>query len=791
MSVTEMAVRLQLGRPSILDWIRRDEDATLFSPPEERFEFIESIAAGGMGELFILFDRDLSRQVAVKLLRGDLTDDVATRLQFIAEAQATSQLDHPGIPPVHDIGLTDEGRLYFTMRLVKGRTLRRVLHHYASDDAAATRDTYTLHGLVTTLERVCETVHYGHERGVLHRDIKPENLILGDFGEVQVMDWGLARVKLASSGDRRGVQTTRAEVGIQTDMGWIIGTPVYMSPEQARGGVGGLDRRTDVYALGCVLYEMLRLECPFDPDDPDLLSRKIAGDFPDVAARGWDVPPELAAICRRAMATDPEDRLPTAKAMAQHLRAWLDGRSERNRREKEAEALAEQGRRAAEHYAETQSRLAAAEIAVEAEVLAHPSHVPIGNKKPLLEARKEAENLRVVTAVAFAKAVQHVEAALVRAPDNRAARSLYGRLWENRLAGAERRGDAAERAFALVMVGRFDGATRRRGGRFSIAVSHGPAEILLGDYTDHYGIRRLGRMRHVGTTPMHDLDLPEGSYLCELHREGYEPTKYPIHITRGRHWRCRVRLPRNQEVDPDAVYVAGGSFLAGEGNRASIEDVSDFAMMARPVTFAEYRAFLDALDEDEAKHRSPRAPSGTPYFAVQDGSPRLIPLVQGPARSRCIDEFGAEFEWDLAVVGVRFEDADAYCKWKSKSGSRRWRLPGTFEYEKAARGVDGRPFPWGSLEDASLCNCRGAHPDGSYPTPPGTRASATSVYGMMDAAGGVWEWTRSWADPARTLRVLKGGSWRSLPAEVRSAHRLALAPGVRSARIGFRCAYSF
>jgi serine/threonine-protein kinase len=214
------------------------EQRSILDAAEPRFATEGELGSGGMGDVLLVKDRDLRRQVAVKVLRGE---DEELRLAFLAEAQATSQLEHPGVPPVHDIGLTADGRHYFSMQVVRGRTLGEAMGEHS------------LHRLVTILERIAETLHFAHERGVIHRDLKPDNVMLGDYGEVYVVDWGLVRV--GSGADVSVSDTT-------FDRGFAVGTPPYMSPEQTLGEP--VDRRTDVYALGCVMYEVLTGRRAFD-----------------------------------------------------------------------------------------------------------------------------------------------------------------------------------------------------------------------------------------------------------------------------------------------------------------------------------------------------------------------------------------------------------------------------------------------------------------------------------------------------------------------------------------------
>ena len=226
----------ELGRKSIVEWADESPDgAADFMPAEEKFQVEMPIGAGGMGEVFLVTDKDLRRQVAMKVLRRDIGEGREQRLHFIAEAQATSQLEHPGIPPVHDMGLTKDGRLYFTMKLMQGRTLQEVLHDLVLKRKEVARE-YNLHKLVTILERCCEPLHFSHEKGVVHRDLKPENIMLGDYGEVNVMDWGLARIRGVSdeSGSFESVETARTETGYETQAGAIKGTLTAQLPGKRR-----------------------------------------------------------------------------------------------------------------------------------------------------------------------------------------------------------------------------------------------------------------------------------------------------------------------------------------------------------------------------------------------------------------------------------------------------------------------------------------------------------------------------------------------------------------------------
>ncbi|MHC5052645.1 MAG: protein kinase domain-containing protein, partial [Planctomycetota bacterium] len=751
---------MELGRHSIVEWAESaPDDGSDFSPAQEKYRVEMPIGSGGMGEVVLVTDRDLRRQVAMKLIRRDASIGRDQRLHFIAEAQATSQLEHPGIPPVHDIGLTEDGRLYFTMKLVQGRTLREVLHDLVLKRREVHRE-YTLHKLISILERVCEPLHFSHEKGVVHRDLKPENIMLGDYGEVHVMDWGLARIDQTSSelSEIGAVETARRDAGLDTQHGAIKGTLPYMSPEQLTGEE--LDRRSDIYALGCLLYEILTLQAAFDPKDPELVSKKQTGDVPDVRTRNPRrvVPEPLAAICERALATDRKQRHATTDELADELRRWLDGRSEKERRHKEAEALAAKGKEAAANYERLKTEVATAEQAAAVEARQYKPHQPVAEKRPMIEAQRRVETLKTEVALAFGETTHFLGAALMQEPDNTTARRAVADLWRGRLEDAERRRDAADTAYALAVIEQYSDERLRNEGSLALTSDPPGAGVFLYRHEEVDGVLTPTDEKHLGATPLGPVTLPMGSYLCVLRKEGFRDTRYPVHITRECQWQGEVKLRTDEEIGEGFVHVPAGLFIYGEGEKTTTKTLPDVAIQKYPVTFAEYIEFLETLDDEEAKERMPQTPGDGPYVErAEDGTWQILPiLIEGPAREWSLERYGEDFEFRLPVIAVSYDDAEAYCKWKGGVTGEEWRLPTEEEREKAARGVDGRRFAWGDLEDASLGKCRESREVNAQPEPVGAFPAAESVYGMGGASGGVWDWTSSWEDERRSSRVLRG-----------------------------------
>ncbi len=301
-----------------------------------RYEPAREIGHGGMGTVLEARDRPLRRLVAMKVIgrptsAGTPAQSVdADRLaRFLHEARLTGGLEHPGIVPVHDVGLDNGGHPYFTMKLVQGRDLGVVLREYRTNGGG-----WSLTRLIGILQRVCETMAFAHSRGVVHRDLKPANVMVGDYGEVYVMDWGIAR-ELRSPGSDRGVAPDAAKTtGGAADplrgltlTGDVLGTPAYMAPEQARGESVG--PAADVYSLGAMLYELLSGRAPYldlpEARTPLAVHRLVASQGPSPIHEEAG-PPELLAICRRAMERAPGDRYPDVEALAADLQAWLEGR---------------------------------------------------------------------------------------------------------------------------------------------------------------------------------------------------------------------------------------------------------------------------------------------------------------------------------------------------------------------------------------------------------------------------------------------------------------------------------
>jgi len=288
-------------------------NAAVVAVGSERFAASRTIGEGGMGRVQEAVDRQFQRAVAIKHLRPDRVSDAA-RERFAVEALVTGNLEHPGVPPVYERGTTADGSPYYAMRLVRGRTL----------DAAITEAPGLPERLrlVPVVAKIAHTIAFAHERGVVHRDLKPENVVLGKHGEAIVLDWGIAKVRGMPTTGTDPMHTAPGGIGASTETGYgsIMGTPSYMAPEQARGEIDRIDERTDVFALGAILYQLLTGRMPYvAPKVSEVIELAREAKFAPVSTIERSAPKPLVAICAKAMARAPEDRYQSAVELADAL----------------------------------------------------------------------------------------------------------------------------------------------------------------------------------------------------------------------------------------------------------------------------------------------------------------------------------------------------------------------------------------------------------------------------------------------------------------------------------------
>jgi serine/threonine-protein kinase len=577
----------------------------------------------------------------------------------------------------------------------------------------------------------------------------------------------------------------------------LAGTPSYMAPEQIAGSP--VDARTDVYALGVVLYELLTWTPPFEGDTQTVLRAHKAKDPPRPRVRSPErsVPLELETICVKALRKLPEERHQSAKELHDEVQAWLEASADKAKRQERAGRLAARGEELLDNYRKSKEEIHLLEEEVRRLRGDYKGWQSFEEKTPLIEAEDRVEGARRNLVETASSLVMTLSGALGQDDQHPLARRLMADFYWDRFLEAEARGDL-ERHYFEKLVGAFhDGRydeELKGDGALELQTEPQGAEVFLCPYVERGFQLVPGEFKPLGKTPIDPVPLEMGRYLAVIKKEGYRDVHYPIWISRNRHWMGKVRMYSHDEIGNGFCYVPAGPFRQGGDEEVqgwslprSEPELRDFFITEYPVTFRDYLEFLNDLalvDIEEAFRRSPRRGSAGGSF-LQVGENHKLELLPAEAEAQ-------HWSLDTPVVNISWHDAVAYCEWRSEKEGCEVRLPKESEWEKASRGVDGRWYPWGNRFDPSLCNMRLSRRERAAIQTIDTFPSDVSVYGVRGTAGNVRDWTKTSVASDEgdggvgESRVIRGGAW-NLPAVIcRSANRFWLAPTFLSGYVGFR-----
>jgi serine/threonine protein kinase/formylglycine-generating enzyme required for sulfatase activity len=491
---------------------------------KDRYDFKEELGRGSLGKVILAVDRKLHREVAVKLMREG-RDSPLERSRFLREGEVAGRLTHPNVIPVYDLGALGEarlGKLYFTMPCISGQDLAAILEAAAKDEGD-TRKTFTLARLLGIFQDVCHAVAYAHDHGVIHRDLKPANIMIGHYGETYVVDWGLAKVVAKTRGpespDPAPDSTEREALkdapsarppdsspeghmspSLTMD-GQVLGTPAYMSPEQAKGRVSQVDFRSDIYSLGAILYQILTYRPPFegataleviakvlthDVRSPTLAASELQGkafDKPDASEASFiSVPPELEEVCLKALAREREGRFSSAQELAGEIQKYLDGEKTRERLAQLAQEKIAQGNTLVTDLEKQRLELKRLALELEEKTEACKSFWPVEKKRPLWELEAKVKALQGEIVVSFGRVAAAFQEALGFERDNPLARAALADLYWNQYLREEEARDEGQMLYFEGLVRRYnDGeydAKLKGDGTLSIGVQHYPCHCL-------------------------------------------------------------------------------------------------------------------------------------------------------------------------------------------------------------------------------------------------------------------------------------------------------------------------
>lgn len=745
-------------------------------PPTLGLEPGPIIARGSVGWLMRARDPMLQREVAVKLSAPERGREGAESV--LQEARTTARIAHRAVLPVHRaVDLGDTAAIVFRLapRLTLGTMLFGDMRHLIDNFPIWDRLRMALEG--------ASAVAHAHSQDVVHGDLHPGNVAIGNIGELFVLDWG----------------------GVAAEQDTFSGHPAYAAPETLVGGLPSA--QADVYALACLIWEVMTLRSlrPRRQDEEvGAWILRLQGEplvAPDAPAT---MDPALARLLVAGMAPSPEDR-PTARDIVGGARAVMTGQEDLRRRRDEATALLSRSREALERYADLGEQVAAEQKVAAVQRAVLPHHAPVEQKLPLWKTESRMRTFMVEQELTWLTAAEQGVRALALAPDEKEARRALAELWWARLRQAESGGSPAEIAMSLSRLEQYDdgvhSAALSAPAHLSLVCAMPDAEARI----ERFVMRdRQLVPEHLAThpLPLERLELDPGSWRVVVSAPGHVSASYPVALRRGHHHRGGVTLVRTDQLDDDWVQVPGGAFHMGGdpiarlmssrvGGRGPLRGfnasgdplarqaldscsptVEDLFVMRTPVTVAQYAAFLAELDPAEAHAHAPGSSSAfgasRGYWPDRGGRPTL------PA------------DWDplWPVFGVNLDDVRRYAAWASARAGVTLRLPTEIEWEKAARGVDGRPFPWGAEFDPTFAHMRRSRPGPARPAKVGSYPADVSVYGCTDMAGCVREWTASAFDA--DLLVVRGGSWQDDEDDLRLASRAGFEPGLRHENVGFR-----
>ncbi|MHC5039131.1 MAG: bifunctional serine/threonine-protein kinase/formylglycine-generating enzyme family protein [Planctomycetota bacterium] len=860
-----------------------------------RYALGEEIGRGGLGRVLKAKDTTLGREVAVKeMVEG--SDNPLLFRRFLREGEMAGRLLHPNVVPIFDVGIREEGeekRPYFVMAHVKGRNLREILRAEkpgspepdSPDRGDSPSHEFSRTRLLRIFQDVCRAVAYAHDSGVIHRDLKPDNVMVGELGEVYVVDWGLAKLKgepdLPDQVDQDTKDQVNQDKNDQVDQeltmeGDVLGTPAYMPPEQAAGRLAEVDERSDIYSLGAILYEILTRQKPVEGENRWTILEKVktgtltppstrvvqarmriadqrstivgtrekrgVGAAPSpIAALPETVPPELEKICLKAMAMQRGDRYGSARTLHDDIQGFLDGEKEKERNHERALEKVKQGRALVERLADLRTELSAREEERADGAQKVERHWPVEKKLDFWKVEDRCDHLRREIARTFGEAAGTFQEALGFERKSPEAREALASLFWDQYLREEKAEDKDQMVYCEGMVRRYndgqydrllkgDGILNLRTRKYSCTCLHPvkdeawrvnfrstvlvptkgrtlrglemripqvetePETVVFGHGEDCTAQEVEGaevrvfrieveKRRRIpkgpvweGVTPVEGLALSMGSYLAEIRHPPHVDVQCPFRIDRVGTWNQEITLYTPEEVPSWAVVVPAGPYLSGgmghaDGPKTEIHLPRDLFVARFPVTCEAYLEFLNELharNPEEAASRVPReAESAVEYWPLTEKG-YAIPTAEWLASTPdALKKTGrrmmhATEDWAerWPILFVSWHDALAYCAWRSRREGRLIRLPTSEEWEKTARGTDGRIFPFGDHFDPTWGNIRGTLGDASHPVPVESFPLDESVYGARGLGGNSRDWILDgtghidgfWAG-------LRGGAW--------------------------------
>ena len=782
-----------------------------------RYTHIKTIGLGGVGAVLSAYEPELNREVAIKILRPAFRNQVGSLKRFVREARATAHIEHPNIVPVHQLGVFNDNGIFFSMKKVDGRNLRSVIRKLSEGNKEFSKK-YTIRQLLQIFVAIGNGVAYAHSKGVLHRDLKPANIMLGDYGEVMVMDWGLVKYHSDKDSSREEWHTDLdpdfTTIGhddvLATIVGSVSGTPAYMAPEQAGGRNEDVDEQTDIYSLGAILYSILTWEtAPFESPmtTNQVLNAVISGRFkrPRKRAPKRKISRELESVCLKAMARKKKNRYQSAEALVRDVKDYLEGYS----------VMAYKASWARRFFKTIRRRPLVPSAMIVAfltflgflGVLHFENKSRLSNLKSFAEYSIEQGDGYYLNAFKAYQKLQKEYKKTAGETSYKSINELFAEFNRYKLEFNSNYNVATQFLFQVEDLGGKNSQINKK--LLKVLKQQLNFSLLTGNYEGTKGlIKQLRLRRHSvfgeiigsdhktyeqikliirnqGVVKVDSMPVGITIYYKILENESSEKssekkmllgvTPFEIKLAIGSYalfpegknmgkikYPVQVLLGQTNSIQisiPNKIpkgmcYIPEGHFYSG--TRKKIE------MMPR-VFLPSY--FISCSEVSIGKYlefwKSLKSPLDKKHYQARylfsNGDFKYLKIWDSNGVLR------KEFTKNMPIVGISGQAAEAYCTWLSKKLGVPVRLPTNLEWEKAARGVDDRMFSWGNSHnhEAALCwDNKVARTKYSMMAPAGSFPKDKSIYGVHDLVGNVHEFTTENIDN-HSVFVIKGGSFLS------------------------------
>ena len=742
---------------------------------DNRYEVMGYLGSGGMGEVLEVFDHKFRRKAAMKIMHPNLTRYPLIIELFKKEAQSTGLLQHPGTVPVYDFGTLSDNRFFFTMPVIQGITLYEAIQLAHSPSTPAqwsdVQNDWSINRLLQAFLDICHTLAYAHELHIVHRDIKPSNFMLGKHGEVLVMDWGIA--KILPAGEKYFNLTTN----IRPSEGSVVGTPHYISPEQAQGESPNVDETSDIFSLGCVLYEIITGNMVRNGSAKEALEQ-INTHCPTLETNR-PIDEALQEIYQRCIAPEKNKRFQHAGELLSHFQRWLEGE---NKRQKAVFQL-KKAKKDFQSWLALQNNLLHLSETIQHKKSTIKTWGSIQEKEELWLLEDQYNALVLQRDLLQINSIEALHSALHHDPELDDAHIELARIYHHKHLLAVQEKNNAESTITQELLKIHD-----RGEFAEYLKGMGTIEIIAANKTwrVHKYVeekRRLVPQYVLDGKNSQTLHLPLASYVLECNISG-SVIHIPFNLSYMQSQQ-KIHLPDTLKISKKEAYIHEGNCIIGHKNEPHHPErsvwIDSFSIQKYPVSMKEYIEFLEDVRKKEGVDV---ALAMAPHYQNNAQKPIVILDQKKDCFVLVTDPTGDDWHEEWPVLLVSKDDMLQYAQWYSKQTGMEWTLPTFLEWEKAARGVDARSLPWGEYFEPTWACVRGSKEGKPLPASIYDHPLDCSPYGVFGFAGNAQDLCYSPETPDKVY--IKGGAWAHHSEFINMAIHRPFTSNMRLEVCGFR-----